>query len=386
LESVNSLTSDIKAGEGCWRDRWWLKHKYTRLYSEKISPAEVDRAMGRVFGVFNLDWKDRTPQHPIYGSLLAEGLLPLQNLLSLGQALLELDNAPRLGLPIDDLKQPTSYESTRLEIQFAAWLKKLGHRIEFRPPLPNGKVSDFVAHLGDQHVYFEIKRLQKPQSELSLDELSQLLQSSILNLIETSSHPDVKGKGYNVEVDEGLVNLLGINSDADRAIIEGIGQQILNEISDRANKGQPLDFVIPSIARVEIGNLGDRKSGISWPMLSSHAELKRIVRGHFVDSIEQLHPKHPGMVVIGISGEVDPEMTRVVLEALLARLGPKATHVSAVIFFPVMYSIPEPWALFAPFVVHNRFAKTSASDLRALEDLKPLLNVRLQTPAGRESG
>ncbi len=56
---------------------------------------------------------------------------------------------------------------------------------------------------------------------------------------------------------------MGIKSDADTATSEGIRQRILNETCDRANQGQPLDFVTHSIARVEIGDLGDRKSGIS---------------------------------------------------------------------------------------------------------------------------
>ena len=365
-----------------WRKKWWLEEQYTRVYKGKASPAEVDKAICRVAEVFDLNWGRRTPRHPIYYWLLSTGLVPLQALYGLGRDLLILDGSLRLTSVIDDLKNPCNYESAMFEVDIAAHLKRCLHSIEFRPRLPNGKESDFVARFEGQQVYVEIKRLQESQTQLALNHLSQSVAFSLSDLTKRSTHSAVKEANYKVEFDTGLVGLLGGDPESDEAVIERIKQRILEEVSERAERNQPIDFVIPSVARVSVWTSGERTAEVTCPAATSQAELKRIVRGHFRDAIEQLHPDHAGMMVLQTPGGLEPDVTQLVLSGLLAQYGPKASHVSAALFFPVFHSFPTTWSRFRPFSVINKGAVIPAQRLRSFADLQPLLKTDVRMLSG----
>lgn len=190
-----------------WHSRWWLQEEYVRIYSEKASTEEVDSAISRVTDLYDSKWAEQTPYHPVYCWLLSQGLLPLQFLYQLGQDLLELDGSLRLSSVIADLRNPGNYESARFEMGIAAHLKMKGSRVEFRPPLPNGREADFVAAYEGEQVYFEIKRFQDSRAQLALDHLTRTVSIELSSLTGEGGPPNLRGRHYQIDID-GAVSLL----------------------------------------------------------------------------------------------------------------------------------------------------------------------------------
>lgn len=358
-----------------WREKWWLQDQYASAYRDRRNAEEVDRAISRLAEVFDGEWERKTPRHQMHYWLACTGLLPLQFLFGFGNDLLAVEGSRRLPSLIEDLRRASEFESARFELEIAAHLKRCGHDIEFRSRVPNGKESDFVARFEVQQVFFEIKRLRESQTQLALNALVQSISFSVSDLTRHSSHPAIKDRGYKVDLDPSLVNLLGSGPGSDMNVIEGITNEILGAITKRAEHDQPLDFVISSIARIFVGDAERQESSVTCPMVTSQAELRRLVGGRLQSAIEQLHPEHAGLIVVQTPGGLELEVTEVVLRGLLASLGARASHLSAVVFFPVYYSMPTVWSLFRPFAVTNRGARFPLDGLRAFEDLKRLLQV-----------
>lgn len=363
-----------------WRNKWWLQEEYTRLYKERVAPEEVDRAVGRVINVFDGQWQRENPMHPALLSLLPQGTLPLHFLYSLAKDLEILEDCLRLKRVVGDLRAPSNYESALLEVRISAQLKRSGHQVEFRPPLPNGKESDFVASFQEQQVYFEIKRMEESQSQQALNYLSQYVHFAVCDLVRDSRHAGLAGQGFRVGLNPGLADLLGVGLEGDKSMVESIVQRIVTEIVGRAEREQSLDFEIPSVAKILVGDLDELGRTTDCPTATSQAELKRFLRGHFVDAIAQLHPAHAGLIVVQTPGHLEQGITEMVVCGRLSHLGPKGDHVSAVILFPTYNPLPTTWALFKPFAVTNGDAKFPAHSIRAFADLQPLLKAKISIP------
>lgn len=354
-----------------WQDKWWLQEEYTQFYSEKLSPEIVDQAIMRVAAVFDLNWRHRTARHPVYLSLLAKGLMPLEALYSLGSDLLCVDGSLRLPTVVDDLRNPGNYESTRLELEIAAHLKRVAHSIEFRPSVPGGREADFIATHGAQATYFEIKRFRASEHQASLQWLAQSVSFSLTDII--SRHPSLAERNIEVALDHGLCDLLGMGPEVDAKVIDVITGQIIRGIEERAEQGEPCSFEIPSFAVVELGPPGKPGLAVNYPAPTSLTELRRILRKPLTDAIEQLHPDRPGIIVVQTPGQLDEELTRSVVSGLLTHRGVGARHVSAVIFLPEFYSVPKIWSVFNPFSVCNPSATFPAEHLQAYKHMEDLL-------------
>lgn len=354
-----------------WADKWWLQEEYTQFYSENLSPEVVDLAIMRVAAVFDLDWGHRTARHPIYLSLLAKGLMPLEVLCSLGSDLLCVDGSLRLPTVVDDLRNPGNYESSRLELEIAAHLRRFGHDIEFRPPIPNGREADFVTRNEAQAVYFEIKRFRTSEHHAALQWLAQSVSFSLSDII--SRHPSLAERNIEVALDHGLSDLLGMGPEVDAKVIDVITGQIIRGVEERAQQGEVCSFEIPSFAVVEVGPPGKPGLAVNYPGPTSLAELRRILRRPLTDAIEQLHPDHAGVIVVQTPGQLDEELTRSVVSGLLTHSGVEARHVSVVIFLPEFYSMPKIWSLFSPFSVCNSSAAFPAENLQAYKHMEDLL-------------
>lgn len=253
-----------------------------------------------------------------------------------------------------DLQDVSKYESALLELEVAAHLKRSGHLIEFRPYLPNGRHSDFLASFGDQQVYFEIKRFRESDVQGALNYLGRAVYFALLDLTRESSESVLAGQRFDVELDTGLADLLGTNPDQDQAIIEGIKHKIVAEITEKAKENRTLDFIVPSIARVTTGDVVREGSRLTVPAVSSQTELRRFLRGHFLGAIEQIHSEHAGMIAVQTSGYLEHGVAGVALDGLFSQLGPRASHVCAVVFLPVFNWMPTTWANFKPFAVLNK--------------------------------
>ncbi|MBI4463819.1 MAG: hypothetical protein HY647_03845 [Acidobacteria bacterium] len=263
-------------------------------------------------------------------------------------------------------------------MELAAHLKRKGHTIEFRPQLPNGKESDFVARCEGQDVYFELKRMQASQKQLAADNLVYSVAMAMRRLTESSQSPQIKHRGYRIELAD-FSDGLGRGRESDESLISGIVQSIVRETRRRAEVGLPLDFVIPNVATVRIGDTGKESSGVTGFSASADHEMKRILRGHFLDALQQIHSKHPGIVVVQTPALLHRHNVEATLLDLLNGAELDAANLSSAIFLPVYHSIPEPWSIFHSFPVVNPKAKFPAMALKAFHDLREIYEAECRT-------
>src|SRR5258708_6046685 len=154
------------------KDKWWLTEEYSRVWTyHGITQQDVEDRINRVIEVFNPEWQQCTPPHPVLYNLLAQGLLPFQFLFSLGGNLRSVAECLRIKHVIEDLRLRDNFESALLELALAAHLKDKGHKIEFRPSLDTAKKADFAATNSEQKVFFEIKRLRLSNRQQAMDAL-----------------------------------------------------------------------------------------------------------------------------------------------------------------------------------------------------------------------
>jgi hypothetical protein len=361
-------------------DQWWLTEEYAQVYREKISLDEMDRAIRRVADVFTKKWQDVTPQHPVYYWLLSKGLVPLDFLYVLGKNLIALEECLRLPSVVRDLRHPGDYESAMLEVGIAAHLRRAGHQIEFRPKLPNGKSSDFVADSKGQQAYFEVKRLRESDRQLAIGDLGNLIASELMDLTSSPIRPRIQGKHYEVVIDAAVFYSLGKGCETDHQIIQTVRECIAQEVVRRLDTNLPLQFVIPSVATVKISDSPMEGSSVMCPMASSEAELDRLLKGHFGNAIEQLHPGHAGIIIVQTPAELESEMSETVINDLLLQLGRQVSHISAVLILPVYNWMPQTWSLFRPFLVANCAASIPPANLAVFPELREFLEISVKTP------
>lgn len=365
-----------------WADeRWWLTEEYARIYRERINTSDLDRVICRVADVFSRHWQSKAHAHPVNYWLLSKGLAPLEFLYGLGVNLAAIEGCLRLPSVIRDLRHSGDYESAMLELAIAAHLQRSGHHVEFRPKLPNGRSSDFVTDSKGQTVYFEIKRLRESERQLAIRDLGNLLASTLIELTNSPTRPQIRGRHYEIVVDTAVFYGFGKSRETDIKLIETVRQTIAQEIDSRLEKNLPLDFVIPSIGSVRISDAGQEGSSVMSPMPSPEAELDRIMRGHFLTGIEQLHPDHPGILIVQTPAELESKMSEAAIGDLFVNLRDQALHVSAVLILPVYNWMPQQWTLFRPFLVSNKYARIPVPNLAVFSDLRAFLDVSVKTPA-----
>lgn len=121
------------------------------------------------------------------------------------------------------------------------------------------------------------------------------------------------------------------------------------------------------IERVGVFNFapstGTKNSSVTSAYADAGTELRRILRSHLTEAVVQLHKEHPGIVIIQSNGELDESLSRVIVTGMFAGMGVDSEHVSAVVFLPVTYWMPIPWAMFNPFIVYNPHARASMDTL-----------------------
>jgi hypothetical protein len=265
-------------------------------------------------------------------------------------------------------------------LALGSMLAERSHTIVFSPSLPSGKEADLSARKGNQLVFLELKKLRQSQGQLAASEFSSQVMFAISDLTRPPDGP-LLNYHFQVELNPELLNSLGVGPELDALIITGALEGIKQEIQDRV-KGGELAFEIPRVGTFVF----DREKGIEGSGITSSyggagAELKRVLQSHMRDAVIQLHPEFPGIIVVQSEGALDQPLTELIVSSMLSSLGAKAQHVVALIFLPVTYSIPSPWAMFNAFSVRNPKAACVPEKVQAFCDLSDiLLQHKVATP------
>jgi len=362
-----------------------LEDQYIRAIEGKISIADVDAKIEQVARIFDASWGARTGFHPVHYWLLSQGLEPLQFLIGLGSDLRTVDGSPGLSSLIRCLRQPREFESTLLELSLGAFLAASGHTIEFRPGLPNGKEADFLARKNSNSVFFEVKKMRESEAQVAASNFSSRLGFALTDLVRPPDGP-LAGFHYNVQLSSTLTTIFGAGPNVDGHLIDGLLAQATQQVLERVGQGE-LSFEMENVGSFtfEPGK-GLKGSAITSYSMDASSELRRVLRSHLNDAISQLHLDFPGIIVIQSPGGLDESLTRLIVTSMLSSMGPRARHVSAVIFLPVTYWLPVRWAMFNGFAVVNTKAALQATKLDAFLELSQhLLTDKVATP-GRFGG
>ena len=358
-------------------EKWWHEEQYRRILAPQLTPDRVDRAVACVADVFNTKWSERNEPHPAWMFLLPRGTLPLASLLELGLDLLTMAGSCRLRSVVHDLRQASHYLSTRLELSLAALLKRDGHDVEFRPPLPNGKAADLVADAADQRVFLEVKRLSESEVRISTQRLSFATIAAISDLQRSEPWSKFPQVGYDIELTDQVSGLFGAGTETDQATIGGLVNAIVSEVKTCfARNVPPFDFEVARLARIRIGP--EAKCSVGGPTLNPVDDLKRIIMKHLRNAGAQLHPSHPGLLLFQTGSVLDAEMSRRTSEKLLQRQQENTRQVSAAIFLPVYSSFPIRASLFRAFAVFNPSAQVHAQKLTAYRTLSRAFDIAEQ--------
>lgn len=352
-----------------WRyDRWWLRDEYVRLYRERISQEQVERAIDAVAMAFDAKWAQSTNVHPVCFYLLTQGTVPLQFLVSLGQDLMAVQKCLGFRQVLNGLREPGNFDSARLELSLAALLCESGHEIEFHPTLANGKESDVVARFNDEEVFVEVKIVRESDVSEALNQFTTWMLSTVHDL-SRSLGGRVAEMNYQIDLDPELADIFRAGFKGNPRYLCGYTEQTRAQIAEHMQRGN-LDFCIPTLGSFAFRpkHMLQNSTVVHRPA-SPSVELRRIFQPLFHGAIRQLPPDRPGLFVFRTAGFLDEELTRSEVESFLREKADDALHVSGIVLLPVFYSLPSRWSPFKGFAVENPLARLPATSLQAFRTI-----------------
>ena len=347
---------------------WWRKDQYRRILPPGLPTDLVDAAMNRAYEVFDPEWRQDNLSHPAIAAITLPGTLSFHFMFEVGIDLLSVDKCLRYGRVLKTLRKSREYFAARTELAVAAALRRKGHEIEFQPPLPNKKRADLIAESHGQTVYIEIKKLLQSDTRWLLDHLSFALLFATGEIFRTEPYSNFQGLGYEIRITETVFDILGGDKAANEVAVSRIVSGVVEEAKNRLIRGEP-PFCFPAGECVHLRLASGVPSSVSEPPLSPQHELRRSLAQHFESPGAQLHPDHPGLLIIESSSILEPSATRSQVEPVLCALGDEASQLSAAIFIPVYTSPPVRWGLFRAFPVLNPKARFPAHELRPFQVL-----------------
>lgn len=350
------------------QDKWWRTDSCMRILNSSLPGDFVDSVMLRLHQVFDPDWCGRREAHPVRFYLHARGTIPFAYLFELACDLSYVSECLRFPSLVDDLRKAALFSSSRLELQIAAGLVRSGQLVDFRPPLASGRRADLLSHDSSHDLFIEVKETTQSVPQASLQTLNFSLITALSDLQRTEPWKSFADMGFQVEVSDTTLGLLGAGGDVDEATISGVTRAVVAEVKERFAKCQPpFEFDVDQYARVRIAP--GAQCTLGGPPYAPEVELKRILQKHFKAPIWQLSLTKPGILVIRSCSVLDDFMTRTTLSPLLAKWGQQASHLSAVLFLPVFTSFPVHWSMFRAFAVVNPAARFPADELPAYRSL-----------------
>jgi hypothetical protein len=169
----------------------------------------------------------------------------------------------------------------------------------------------------------------------------------------------------------------GAGPDVDKAVMHGLVESVGVQVSERLRAGER-PFTLAHIGTFRFGSpIEIPQSTLTYRSSDATEELTRVMRSCVYKGVGQLCRSCPGLIIIRTEGDLSPSQTKIILGGYLNGLGEGASHLSAVIFLPMYYSLPSRWSLFAPFAVRNNAATVAPESLRAFAAIADAFGVSL---------
>ena len=177
----------IKETGDAWHNRWWLNPQWRKFV--ELPHAELDALCNILYETFDSKWieslGDKLGEHPLIQDITfgksRHQLMHLVNLADDIQQLRELTGFKRV---LDDYKFIQTARSARLELFFAAVMKRVGYEVSFIVPKPKkGKTPDILVSNGESEFVIECKFVRDAKSEVWFDNYSMEFSSSIIRMM-----------------------------------------------------------------------------------------------------------------------------------------------------------------------------------------------------------
>ena len=161
---LERLKHALRTGEW-WVPAWWQDSRY--FEPEHLDRSEVNQAFRELQQVFDGKWfleqtvsyQTSPPSHAVIGELLAEGLSPLHNLVSLGSALSTVRKWNLLDTElITRLRHPDQWAGAYFELEMLAHLLQRGFTVERHPDGTGGRKADFRVTKGSEEIVLELSQ------------------------------------------------------------------------------------------------------------------------------------------------------------------------------------------------------------------------------------
>lgn len=353
-------------------NKWWLKEEYAMVWMERITASEMECYVDEIARVFNETWCRTTKPHPAQYWLGSQGLMPMQWLCSVGHDLASIRDSRGYGAVVHDLRDPGKFESARLGLAVAAALATAGHAVAFEPSVDGGKRADVLSTYANEKVFIEIKVLRESESSGAMSYFATILGMSIREVIQALGGELAKLNSI-IELSPELE--FGAGPDVDKAVIHGLVESVGVQVSEKLREGERA-FTLAHIGSFRFGSpIEIPQSTLSYRSSNATEELTRVMRSCIYKGVGQLSRACPGLIIVRTQGELSSSQTMTILGGYLKGLGKGASHLSAVIFLPMYYSLPSRWSLFEPFAVRNTAATVAPESLRAFSAIADAFGV-----------
>lgn len=362
-----------------WRqDRWWLDDEYVSQYEHAISPDQVDCCVAAILRVFDEKWIQQDLPHKAYYEIFSRGSMPLNAIIGLGSDLIAVQNSAGFRKIMNGLRDPWNYDSAKLELAVAAMYRDAGYEIELHPKTRTPKEADLLTRLDGEEVFFEIKTLAESDETKNIRSFTTWLMSALGELIPPERDSPARQLNWRVELAPDIWNR-SLKQVAQGEHVADFLSELNATISLHIDKG-PGTFEIPGIGLFELAPASSLPECGVRTIINPANELSRIMRSRFRNALQQLPPNKPGVVVFRTEGILQESVSNTAVQSLFKAEAQNAAHVSAVIFLPVSYAVPQRWSPFKKFAVQNPCAQFPASNLRAFRTFVDLCGLVVFEP------
>ena len=325
-----ALDHMLNTGEW-WTNPWWLEPQYAKLLDRQLVIENIEALKSVLDVTWTKEMLDSGTHSAIsYAIMGMEGSSPFKLLMALGRIFRSLHGADGLEPKIADLLGDKN-ASVLFELRVSSVFAQQGFRVPFPRETRHHKTPDIAAYK-DQFSYFiECKHLRTQDWERWLQGLmTRLSFSKIHRLRGTNLVAEIK-------LDQELSFLHShSNVDAMGAITNGIVISI-EELLDnlKASKSFPACGEVPQIATIRIQPDSPEFHGaVEGPMITSTANMRRILSNGILDAIRQLPHDRCGAIAVYCDFLPPPPLIKLVVDNVIDGMA-DFSNVAAIILFPV---------------------------------------------------
>ncbi|MFY3741360.1 MAG: hypothetical protein HMLIMOIP_001815 [Candidatus Nitrosomirales archaeon] len=336
---------------------WWVYSEYSRnddLRHCKFQKDAVELGFSEIKGRFDSMWykeqMNRQTHHPLVSIFFpGVGTSPLEYITQLGLDIIDCSKVKNVDLILKRLLNASQYNSARFELEVSAFFMRQGYDVGYNPfnneweEGPDLSISNRM-----NTMYVECKAIEQSYADHCM--------SAVVRMAHEKLY-DVKAK-IMIDYSRDILDLFrGKLTKSAEEIIANIVTDITNPIMQKVAKEEFTDLNIPGLADVKFA-LSDGVTGAvggRFPILSSAAELERVIANAVDKGIKQLNDK-PGLIAVSHYLGMNVDLAETVLDAVFKSHSDTYKNLVGVMFVNWLYHELPRGLTYHHFIVENQYA------------------------------